>query len=387
MLGDASPDTGHLALDLLITSGNVKGIEAFALAHDISSDTKKKALAEAGIQSAIDCMAEEAEGGIDGERFMQYFSRQPLIEYFTLTTNTPLLEKIVDVLYAGTHASMEAYAQITAVDVLRAPALTAALRRNLTTPSLKDKMTGLIRSSYAVVFSSSNIDAETVNSYFPVINLWKDLVDPREIAEQTITALGEDESLDSYLRAGYNQEFFNAALNKLIELTDRTTMSRLMHQHFSGSSAYRNLVEAGTLESVVRLPGQQASEDVEKAIAAYEEDSWPGEYDVKRLAKQLKGKGKEALSRRLAEWFAGRRTQHALALVNYKEQLYDVEIAQRELTSCIVNICRAHDLSRLQGALSFPEQLIDFSRPELQQFTEAYRIHKKTHEKMESEYL
>ena len=384
MLGDSSPTTGNITLDLLITSGNPKGVEVFTQQHQLPDEQKKKALAEASIISAVQCMAEEADGGIDGQRFQEYFDQQHIAEYLAVTTNTPLLEKIVEVLYAGTNASMEAYAQITAVDVLRVPALATALRSNLAVPSLEAKMRKLIRSSYAVVFSSSNIDAETVNRYFPIINQWKDLVNHFEVAQQTLNSLAGDDSLDAYLKEDYNREFFATALDKLIELTNRPTISRIMHEQFGESQAYCNLVAEGKIEGVVPTPRQQASAEVEKAIAAYENNRWVSDHDLEHLSQQLKGKGKEVLSHKLTEWFVGSKTNHALALTRYEYQLYDSVIAERELTSCLISLCSAKNINTLLKAFELPEQLINFSRPELAQFAEAYKIHKATYKKRES---
>jgi len=122
-------DQSDIALELLVRSGNPEGIEHLAQSVGLAEARRIEKVAEAGVYSAIRYMWQEAEGGIDSPRICQFLNQERFAEYLSRANNAHLLEQIVDVLQAGMQANMEAYAQITAVDVLGIAPLAAAIRR------------------------------------------------------------------------------------------------------------------------------------------------------------------------------------------------------------------------------------------------------------------
>jgi hypothetical protein len=252
-------------------------------------------------------------------------------------------------------------------------------------------MSRLVRSAYSLLLFTSNIDAEAVESYFPVVNSWKDLVIPQGVVREALKSLPSQRDLDKYLEEEHNCEFFNVMLDKLIEMTDRQYVSLEMYEHFRHSHAYGKLVAEGRLDAITQL--QQASTRIitefNQELLRFEVNPRPSKFNLERLAGVLEVQGKEVLSHRIVTWFSENKPIHAIALANYKPEnpLYDAKIVRSELTSCLIGLCQSRDISKLCVAFDFPEQLIDFSRPELKQFADAYKIHRKTYEELESNYL
>ena len=142
-------DQKNIALELLVRSGNPKGVEQFAESEGFEEARRTEKVAEAGIYSAIKYMWREAEGGIDSERICQFLNQDRFTNYFSTANNTEVLEGVVDVLQAGTGAMMEAYAQISAIDVLGVESLAGAIRRNINAPNMREKVTRLVQSGYS----------------------------------------------------------------------------------------------------------------------------------------------------------------------------------------------------------------------------------------------
>ena len=142
-------DQKNIALELLVRSGNPKGVEQFAESEGFDEARRTEKVAEAGVYSGIRYMWEQAEGGIDSERICQFLNQDRFTNYFSTANNTQVLEGIVDVLQAGTQAMMEAYAQITAIDVLGVESVAGAIRRNIDAPNMREKVTDLIQRGYS----------------------------------------------------------------------------------------------------------------------------------------------------------------------------------------------------------------------------------------------
>lgn len=373
----------NIALELLVRSGNPKSVEKLAEVERIGEPLRTEKVAEAGIYSAIKVMWEEAEGGIDSTRICQFLNQSRYGDYFNSTRNIELLEKIVDVLQAGTHAQMEAYAQITAIDVLGVDSLAGAIRRNIDAPHMKEKVTKLVQKGYSLVFCPHDIDANMVKDYFPIIDKWRDFVNPLEVAAQVINGISKgSEDLFEY---DYQKEFVYAALDKLTELTNRETVSRLMYEHFGEHEDYRRFIDDGKIDACMPKPvigGQTEEEiDVERAIKKYENERFPSNYDVKNLANALGNKGRNYVAQRMGQWFKKGRMKHLREVATFEEGiLYNHDVARRALSEAVAESCQQGDLTRLDWILDFPQRLIDETNSAISGVVQAYRISQQTKE-------
>src|SRR3989338_6335939 len=187
-------DQKNITLELLVRSGNPEGVEQFTESEGFDEFRRTVKITEAGVYSAIKSMWEEAEGGIDSREICHLLNQNKFTNYFSTINNTEVLGGIVDVLQAGTQANMEAYAQIT------------------------------------------DIDVEMVDHYFPIIDKWREFVNPQKVAQQAIRDIAEDivdEEEDLFNSDnGYKKDFVYKSMDKLVELTDRETVSRLVYECF-----------------------------------------------------------------------------------------------------------------------------------------------------------
>jgi len=111
---------------------------------------------------------------------------------------------------------------------------------------MREKVTSLVRSGYDLVFCTQDIDADLVEHYFPIIDEWRDFVDPQEIAQQAVSNFAGMEGL---FDKDYQQKFVYTALDKLIALTDRGTISRLVYEHFGDTDDYQRFILDGTIDA------------------------------------------------------------------------------------------------------------------------------------------
>lgn len=367
-----------IALELLVRSGNPKGVEKLADTEKLDGELKKQKIAEAGIYSALKVMWEEAEGGIDSQRICPFLNQPRYGDYFNSTRNVELLEKMVDVLQAGTHAQMEAYAQITAIDVLAVDSFAGAVRRNIDAPHMKEKVTKLIQRGYSLVFCPHDIDAEMVDHYFPIIDKWRDFVNPREVAQEAVSDFAGMEDLFEY---DYQKDFVYRALDKLIQLTDRGTVSRLMQEKFEGLNYYQRFIDDGKIDAIAPIERPKDSTDtvLNKALQKYEQDRFPSSWNVEDLAKVISDTDKKHIAQRMGQWFRKGKMRHFSELAKYKNGiLYDPEVAKKAVGEAIAEASLQEDLSRLEYVLNLPQNLIDETNPAISGVVTAYRISQQT---------
>jgi hypothetical protein len=378
----------NIALELLVRSGNPEGVEQIAKTQKLKEELKTEKIAEAGIYAAIKLMREEAEGGIDSERICPYLNQKRFTNYFSAVNNTEVLEKIVDVLKAGTHAMMEAYAKITAIDLLGIDSLAGAIRRNIDAPHMKKKVTELVKGGYALVFCPHDIDAEMVDHYFPVIDKWRDFIEPQKVAAQAIMRFAE--GCENLSEGDSQKEFVYTALDKLVELTDRETVSRLMHEHFGEREDYQIFIDDGKIDAykpkplTKRLKG--ADTKVVSAIKKYENEIFPSNSVVTHLAKTIGDSEREYVAQRMGQWFREGRIKHLIGVAAFEEgRLYDHDIARRVIGNVIAKFSQQGNFKRLGKVLDLPQHLIDETNPAISEVVQAYRIsqQKETKEKQE----
>ncbi len=65
-----------IALELLVRSGNPKGVRQFAESEGFDESRRTEKIAEAGVYSAIKLMWEEAEGGINSDEVCSFLNQQ-----------------------------------------------------------------------------------------------------------------------------------------------------------------------------------------------------------------------------------------------------------------------------------------------------------------------
>lgn len=375
-----------ITLELLVRAGNPVGVKEFADSEKLNKKVRKDKVAEAGIYSALNLMWEQADGGIDSRQICPFLSQKPFAEYLSETKNTELLEEMIDALQAGTNASMETYAQITAVDFLGIKPLAGAIRRNIDAHRMKEKVTNLVERGYSLVFCPHDIDADMVDHYFPILKEWKDFVNPQKVAREAIE--GFEEEGEGLLDEDYRKKFVYKALDKLVELTNRKIVTNLVHAEFEDSPVCKRIVKDGKIDEY--LPPKEVSPDkssisysLSSALRKYENTNYPSESDAENLADNVRsGEDRKYMGEKVAMWFAGGRMRHFFEAVKYKgSTIYDVEIAKKIIGRDIARynyVGTGAGLNKLKLALELPENLVDESNPAIIGFVSAYKIHSKT---------
>jgi len=373
----------NIALELLVINGNPEGVELLANEQNISNPLKTEKIVEAGVYYAIKKMWEDAEGGIDSQVICPYLSQTKFTEYFNSTKDVNLLGKIVDVLQAGTHAQMEAYAQISAIDVLGIEALEKSIRRNMDNKSLNDKIVKLVKEGYSLVFCPHDIDSDMVNHYFPIVDKWRDLINPQEVAAKSIENIADDSKEEDIFEYDYKKEFVYAALDRLIELTDRETVSQLMYENFGESKNYKNFIADGKIEEYnpkpIKKSDTKVGDKIRKAVNKYENDRYPFSSAVRELSEAIGKNGKDYISERMGAWFREGKIRHLNEIAGFEDgRLYNHDIAKKAIGEEIAELYRKGDLERLESIFDFPPSLIDESNPEISDVVQAYKINQQT---------
>lgn len=366
-----------LTIELLVRSGNPEGVEVFASKEHISDEKKETKIAEAGIYSAIKLMGEEAEGGIDSARMCEFFNRDVFKKYFDTTRNVTLLCDLVDVLVSGTHAMMEAYAQISAIDVLGVNGVANALRRNLDDDCLKKKVVYLVNEGCCLVFCTHDIDRGMLDNYFPILSEWQDLVDKKSVVENAIKGFADDLSPLAESDTG----FVYAAFDKLIELTDREFVSKIARETFERED-YDLLEKNQKVDSAEKKKKRKTkneSSDVARAVKVFE-NSHGFSFDAKTLATKIsRDADRKYVGEKLGEWLKDGLTYHLKEVFSYEQgQLYDESIGRKSLAKSIAELVAKGDVEKLEFVLTLPEELLDKENPALQPVIAAYEITKAT---------
>ncbi len=367
----------NIALELLVRSGNTKSVEQFLIPEELDEVRKKEKITEAGVYSAIKYMWEQAEGGLDSEKICLFFNQDKFTNYFLTVNNTNVLQGIIDVLQAGTEAQMEAYAQITAIEVLGVESLAGAIRRNIDAPNMRNKLTGLVQSGYSLVFCAHDIDAEMVDYYFPIIDKWREFVNPQKIAEQTIANFTEIGDRFDY---NYQKDFVYKVLDKLVELTNRETVSKLVYEHFKDSDDYQKFIDDNKVDvyTPVAKPNETVNANLIKALQKYERDNFPSNWDVKDLANAASN-DKEYIAQKMGTWFKEGKMKHFSEVAKYRDgELYNHDIARKVVGEGIAEASNTGNLTRLEWVLDLPKHLIDETNPAISEIVIAYNIYQRT---------
>ena len=373
-------DQKNITLELLVRSGNPKGVRQFAESIELEQSKIIEKTAEAGVYSAIKLMWEEAEGGINSDAVCSFLNQQEFTDYFSKVNNPEILEKIIDVLQAGTHAMMEAYAQISAIDVLGVESLAGAIKRNINAPNLKEKVTSLVQMGYSLVFCPHDIDTDMVDHYFPIIDNWREFVNPREVAQQVVYDFAENDYLFEH---DDKKDFVYKALDKLVELTDRETVSKLVQEHFRDSDNYQMLINDGKIDGFTPIEKLRASANanLNKALQKYEKDRFPSKLDVKNLAEDIGDDDKKYVAQKMGEWFQMGMRGHFSELAKYENgKLFDHEVACSVIGEGIAKASESENWDYLDLVLDLPQHLIDESNSAISGVVTAYRISQQTKE-------
>ncbi|VVB78964.1 Uncharacterised protein [uncultured archaeon] len=365
-----------LALELLVKSGKPLGVIKLAKTEGFDSGKTEDKISEAVIYSAIVNMTGEESGcGIDSTHICAFLSQENLTAYFRKTQNTELMSDLLDALHSGTQVMMEAYAQIEPLNILGMESISSALRRFLDVPEIKKSATDLVNSGYSLVFCPHDIDSEMVEHYFPLVDKFRDLIDPNQIVEGTMKYFGED--LEDLLE--YHDDFLNAALDKLAVLTDRETVSRLAYEHFGENN--QKFIEAGKVDPYVKkqeavIDTADATKTIEKAVAEFEKEKYPSYRSAIELDKKTKGKGKVYLANKMGQWLTTPgKLAHLEIVANYENgSLYDNDAAKRIIGEGIAAVSEEGNIRKLQRLMSLPEYVIDESNPKISGFVTAYKL-------------
>ncbi len=369
-----------LTLELLVKSGNVQGTALFANKEGLDKDIIADKIAEAGIYREIRYISSTPEE-FDSDACVRFFGSDNFSNYFARTTNVPLLTSFVKAIHAATNVNMEEYAQLAPFDVLGLKSVYDGLRKNSNAVGLKESLVALIQRGYSLVFSPGQNDEQTVGHYFSIINKWKDIITPEDIAKMAIQNYPLDLFTDT--QTSDEERLSTIVLDNLIELTGIATVSRLMYETYGGTPSYARLVGSGRIDPYV--PQVHAPRHIginpqaAQLIEDYETERDPSFFDFDELSMQISPAGRKYLGTRMGEWLKEGKARHTGALMSYGSSiLYDETEARKSITEAIAQLSENGEVAKLLVALSFPQQLIDTTNPKVSAFADAYLLCQET---------
>lgn len=297
-------------------------------------------------------------------------------KYFASTNNIPLLKELVDKLKEGAENyadhPMNKQVDVSVVDLLQIIEFSNALRRSINKDhELRDFTIDYIQASYCAVFSPANSKlAQNINHYLAILKPWQVYADILEVADDVI---GEFVNLDSGILSKTHYPNFRAAVNKLIEFTDRSTVSRLVARAYGGygegakllrKRVYNKLVHDKVVDEY-KQPEKNTGQDILKAIERYERHESPDpQAAVESLREELGGYGKTIIAFKLGEWFERCDMEYLQGIIKFGSDLYDEALAKEYLTASIEKAIYEKDWKKLDFAVEFlPENLIDKENP------------------------
>jgi hypothetical protein len=356
----------NITLEMLVRAGNTAAVLEYSLDEKLPEDLKKDKLAEASIYGLIRKMEGEL---IDSDPICANLRTEPVTEYLNKTTlNIELLKELVGIMWEGANASIEPYGQIPVFDILGVNAVAEAINRHMNDTVLHKQMTLLIERGYQLVFCPFDIDKEHVEQYFPIIDEWRDLVDPKQIASDAV-----DDWEDDLWDQDYSRDFIDAATEKLIELTDKETVSKLLAR-FNELEHHKELTESGKLDKIDESSREDLGEQASKALRKFENDRSPYYKAAETLAEAVDA---SVISRSMGEWLKKGKFNHIRAILRYvkqeKKRVYD-DSAKNHVGFAIEDAIKGNKTERLDFVLELSKDLIDRDNPNIETVVRAYDL-------------
>tara|TARA_Y100000310_G_C20660846_1_gene804684 strand:- start:680 stop:1801 length:1122 start_codon:yes stop_codon:yes gene_type:complete len=372
-------DQDEITLELLVIEGNATAVDKYATTKGIDESKKEEKITEAGIYSVINFIR-TSDCGVDSEPVCEFLNQEKFTDYFSTTTNTRLLVNMIDSIRAGTASGCEIYGDVSAIDVLTKP-MSDAFTRNIESGQIKEKLTKLTDRAYSIIFDVNYVHemggVDALEKRFSILKEWKNLVDCDKIVE---SAIREMQDVCELFEDKAKTELAYAVFDKLTELSDKKTVSLLIH-HYLPKEDYQKSVDDGKIEPFV--PSKKQKSAIEKAIEVYESSFCSSNSDIRKLEKVVKDKDKKYIAEKMGEWYKEGKMRSLSQITKYPQTLYDEEIAKKVLGNAIAESCQKGELEKLQWALELPQQLIDTNNSAIQGFVEAYKLNQETKKEVE----
>ncbi len=196
------------------------------------------------------------------------------------------------------------------------------------------------------------------------------------------------------------KEFLYAVIEKISELTDRKTVSGLVHEYFGSKKYYARIVSDKKVDAWKKPQRQSAvpvlegaapidtiDTMVQDAVQQYEQKRFVYSSDVRELfnailpkkkrKKTMNQKEKEYVARRMGVWFKEGRFEHIQQVAMFQNGiLYDHKIARTVIGQVIETMCSQKQYAKLEHVLDLPPHIIDEENRAISGVVEAYKITK-----------
>ncbi len=386
----------EIALDVLVRSGNVDGVERFATDDLFTDERISDSLVEAGIFGVV---AAYDKGGttVCADDFAAFFRSEGVREYFERMTDHYVMSEFVRALHIGTDETMiEVGMGLDPFRLFKHHYVPQAISRLMeeNDERLDTNVRKLIRAGYDILFTF-DVDI-TIDEFSPLLVSWDHLVDVDEVAEQAVKNLydvadsghfrGElEDHVEPYLRSFFVVLNSFAGREKVAEL-----MLREKRQYTRRNELYPMLVEKRMIDSYGNEEGFDFA-SFHDLLGSYTELT-PSDDHLKVLEEAVDGDAdaKVLVANKFPSWVAGGKIGHVLAVCNYKDGiLFDQEVARIKVTYAIghmINTLIIYDdkldghakggiAAGLNNYLDLPSDLIDLEDRRIEGFAEAYRMH------------
>lgn len=355
-------------------------IEQFLEGKELNEDRKQEIVTETKIYGLMnDVRTYDNYAGY--EDINQFLSQEKFVDYFNSTKNTELLEKYIDLVHEGIDGGRGPESSRWAINFLKSDHVNQAIRNNL--KPLKEKMVKLLDSAYDLTFSHYENDSGQVNDYTLILNQWNDLVNYKEMVKN---AIGGWNGLWEIYEQNYGEDFLEAALPKLIEMTDKPYVSELMARfHLEDSTdeednkEYNALVAAGIIDRCDLKKEDHTMNYFMVLVDGFESSDSNSVNLVNALEKGTEDeveRKKQYLGSRIGDLFRAGEIYKIGSIVKYGFNvcLCDEETAKDSLTPAIAETIAVGDVDKLESLFELPDFLIDTEAEEIKPFTEAYQL-------------
>ena len=181
-------DQDVITLELLVRSGNAEAAGRFISTQELDETREAEKIAEVDIYHLIGEMHERGYE-IDADAIREFLSQDHLTLYLNSTTNTALLVSFLNAVHAATYDQMETYALIPPLDVLNIDIVAQAIRRN---PGVTREMRRVVERGYSLLFNPFDMDSDDLERCFPIVDQWRDYIDPTDVAQRAIHEFADE---------------------------------------------------------------------------------------------------------------------------------------------------------------------------------------------------
>lgn len=359
----ALQEQSDIALALLQHSGDIAALIRACEVQGSPSINHGDKLVEAQILSEISKLENvQFNTEVWGE-IKANLSTQPVSEYLQRTNNVEMLSGLLNAI--AEHLSQ---GRMEVLSLLADDGIAQALRNNLDSHELKDTLKGIVSAGYVNALTLSE-NLEIAQQSFAQVDKWRDLINTTRLTQDVIKQLSLSNLADV--------QYVNFVLDKLSLVSDRATVSTMMHDAFASSGEYQALLQSARIDQPNAEIQSVLAMDV--ALSNYESSLQVGMADVENLAQRV-CRAPQALARnemaaRLAIWFFNKQFEHARLVAEYEEGfLCNKELAASELARILTRLCKEKKWAHASKILQFPKWLLQYENPELSGVVSAYEI-------------